>query len=300
VSLPELNPIDLPKSRSRDTELLERWDLIIRPKRHLFDINLQELWNFRDLIYLFVKREVITVYKQTILGPAWFVLQPILTTLVFMVVFNNIAQISTDGLPAILFYMSGIVLWNYFAESFTRTSSTFTANAHIFGKVYFPRLVIPISIVIANLIKFLIQFCLFLVIWLWFWVSTNSVHPNLWILANGYCLLLMAGLGLGFGILFSSLTTKYRDLTFLLTFGVQLGMYATPIIYPMSTLSERYRAILWWNPLSHIIETFKYGFLGAGQVDLLGLAYSTTFMLLVLTLGILVFNRTEQTFMDTV
>jgi lipopolysaccharide transport system permease protein len=300
LSHAELNPIDLPNERPVAPPSREHWDLVIRPKRHLLDVNLQELWDYRDLAVLFVQRDIVTVYKQTILGPLWFVLQPILTTLVFAVVFGNIAQISTDGLPAILFYMSGIVLWNYFSESLTRTSSTFTANAHIFGKVYFPRLVVPLSIVISNLIKFLIQFCLFLLIWLWFWVTTDSVHPNLWILANGYCLLLMAGLGLGFGVLFSSLTTKYRDLTFLLTFGIQLGMYATPIIYPMSTLSERYRAILWWNPLAHIIETFKYGFLGAGEADVLGLAYATLFTLLVLALGIVVFNRTEQTFMDTV
>jgi lipopolysaccharide transport system permease protein len=300
LSPTEVHPIDLANARPIAPAPPQHWDLVIRPKRHLLDVNLQELWAYRDLASLFVQRDIVTVYKQTILGPLWFVLQPILTTLVFAVVFGNIAQISTDGLPAILFYMSGIVLWNYFAESLTRTSSTFTANAHIFGKVYFPRLVVPISIVISNLIKFLIQFCLFLVIWLWYWVMTDSVHPNLWILANGYCLLLMAGLGLGFGVLFSSLTTKYRDLTFLLTFGIQLGMYATPIIFPMSSLSERYRAILWWNPLSHIVETFKYGFLGAGQADVLGLAYSTTFTVLTLTLGILVFNRTEQTFMDTV
>lgn len=300
MSHAELNPIDLPIARPVAPPPREHWDLVIRPKRHLLDVNLRELWDYRDLALLFVQRDLVTVYKQTILGPLWFVVQPILTTLVFAVVFGNIAQISTDGLPAILFYLSGIVLWNYFSESLTRTSSTFTANAHIFGKVYFPRLVVPLSIVISNLIKFLIQFGLFLLIWLWYWTTTDSVHPNGWILANGYCLLLMAGLGLGFGILFSSLTTKYRDLTFLLTFGIQLGMYATPIIYPMSSLSERYRAILWWNPLSHIIETFKYGFLGAGEADVLGLAYATLFTLLVLALGVVVFNRTEQTFMDTV
>lgn len=300
MSHAELNPIDLPIARPVAPPPREHWDLVIRPKRHLLDVNLRELWDYRDLALLFVQRDLVTVYKQTILGPLWFVVQPILTTLVFAVVFGNIAQISTDGLPAILFYLSGIVLWNYFSESLTRTSSTFTANAHIFGKVYFPRLVVPLSIVISNLIKFLIQFGLFLLIWLWYWTTTDSVHPNGWILANGYCLLLMAGLGLGFGILFSSLTTKYRDLTFLLTFGIQLGMYATPIIYPMSSLSERYRAILWWNPLSHIIETFKYGFLGAGEADALGLAYATLFTLLVLALGVVVFNRTEQTFMDTV
>lgn len=278
----------------------EQWDLVIRPKRHLLDVNLKEIWDYRDLLYMFVKRDIVTVYKQTVLGPVWFFVQPILTTVVFTIVFGNIAQISTDGLPAILFYLSGIVLWNYFAESFNKTATTFTTNAHIFGKVYFPRLIVPLSVVTSNLIRFFIQFGLFLAIWAYFLVSSDAVRPNLWVIAIGYCLLLMAALGLGFGIIFSSLTTKYRDLTFLIQFGVQLAMYGTPIIYPMSTLSERYQAVLWWNPIAHIIETFKYGFLGAGSVSLSGLAYAGAFTLVTLVLGILIFNRTEQTFMDTV
>jgi len=292
-----------PKTKNEspsDQRLTENWDRIIRPKRHLLDVDLAELWHYRDLAYLFTKRDITTVYKQTILGPIWFVLQPILTTIVFMFVFGRIAQISTDGIPEILFYLSGIVMWNYFAESLTRTASTFTANASIFGKVYFPRLVIPISIVASNLAKFLIQFTLFLAIWVWYLVTTDTLSPNAWILATAYCVLLMAGLGLGFGIIFSSLTTKYRDLTFLLSFGVQLAMYATPIIYPMSTLPDRYRAIIWWNPIGHLIETFKYGFLGAGDVSFLGLGYATLFTVITLTLGILIFNKVEQTFMDTV
>ena len=278
----------------------ESWDLIIQPKRHLFDVNLKEIWDYRDLLYMFVKRDIVTVYKQTILGPIWFFVQPVMTMLVYVVVFGNIAQISTDGIPAPLFYLAGITLWNYFAESFNKTSTTFVGNAGIFGKVYFPRLIVPLSVVISNMIKFLIQFGLFLAIWAWYFATTDSLHPNLWLLSTFYLLLLMAGLGLGFGIIFSSLTTKYRDLTFLIQFGVQLAMYATPIIYPMSTLSEEYQRVLWWNPISHIIETFKYGFLGSGQASFPGLAYASLFTVITLAFGVIIFNRTEQTFMDTV
>ncbi len=278
----------------------ERWDLVIRPKRHLLDLNLRELWDYRDLLYMFVKRDIVTVYKQTVLGPIWFFIQPILTTVVYLFVFGRVAKISTDGIPGILFYLSGIVMWNYFAESFNKTSTTFRTNAAIFGKVYFPRLIVPLSLVASGLIKFLIQVSLFLAAWVWYLATTDVVHPNLWILAVPYLVVLMAGLGLGFGIIFSSLTTKYRDLTFLLQFGIQLGMYATPVIYPMSVLSDRARSILWWNPIAHLIEIFKYGFLGAGQASLSGLAYTTAFTIAVLFCGVVVFNRTEQTFMDTV
>lgn len=291
-------PITL--SDSSETGDNEAWDMVIRPQRHLLDVNLKDLWDYRDLLYMFVKRDVVTVYKQTIMGPIWFFVQPIMTMLVYVVVFGNIAQLSTDGVPAPLFYLAGITMWNYFSESFNKTSTTFVSNANIFGKVYFPRLIVPLSIVISNVIKFVIQFGLFLVIWAWFLATTDVVHPNLWMLSTVYLLLLMAGLGLGFGIIFSSLTTKYRDLTFLIQFGVQLAMYATPIIYPMSTLSEKYRNIIWWNPISHIIETFKYGFLGAGEASIPGLAYTTVFTLITLAFGIIIFNRTEQTFMDTV
>ena len=278
----------------------EVWDLVIRPKRHLLDINFREIWDYRDLMWMFVKRDIVTVYKQTILGPSWFFVQPILTTLVYVVVFGNIAQISTDGIPAPLFYLSGITLWNYFADSFNKTSGTFVSNAGLFGKVYFPRLIVPLATIASNVIKFCIQFALFLVIWAWYVFTTESIHPNFWLLSTAYCVFLMAGLGLGFGIIFSSLTTKYRDLTFLIQFGVQLAMYATPIIYPISTLNEKYQRVLWWNPISHIIETFKYGFLGAGEASISGLAYTTLFTLVTLALGVIIFNRTEQTFMDTV
>lgn len=283
-----------------ETESDDSWDLVIRPKRHLLDVNLKEIWDYRDLLYMFVKRDIITIYKQTILGPIWFFVQPIMTMLVYVVVFGNIAKIGTDGIPKPLFYLSGIIMWNYFAESFNKTSTTFVSNAGIFGKVYFPRLIVPLSLVTSGLIKFLIQFGLFLAVYLYFYFTRNDIHPNPWLLSTAYLLLLMAGLGLGFGIIFSSLTTKYRDLTFLIGFGVQLAMYATPIIYPMSLLGERMQAIMWWNPIAHIIETFKYGFLGAGEASITGLAYTTIFMIIVLTLGIIIFNRTEQTFMDTV
>lgn len=283
-----------------DTSSGEEWDLIIQPKRHLLDVNLKELWDYRDLLMMFVKRDIVTLYKQTILGPIWFFVQPIMTMLVYVVVFGNIAKIGTDGIPAPLFYLSGIILWNYFAESFNKTSSTFKVNANIFGKVYFPRLIVPLSLVVSGLLKFLIQFGLFLVVYLYFFQTRNDIQPNAWLLSIPYLLLLMAGLGLGFGIIFSSLTTKYRDLTFLITFGVQLAMYATPIIYPMSGLSDRMRSVIWWNPVAQIVETFKYAFLGAGEVSVAGLAYTTAFTLIVLTIGILIFNRTEQTFMDTV
>ena len=283
------------------TSEAEDWDLIIRPKRHLLDVNLQELWDYRDLLYMFVKRDIVTVYKQTVLGPIWFFVQPIMTTLVYLFVFGRIAKISTDGIPGPLFYMSGVVIWNYFSESLQKTSSTFVSNAGIFGKVYFPRLIVPLSLVTSGVIKFLIQFGLFLATWAWYLTTTTDIiHPNAWLLVTPYLLLLMAGMGLGIGIIFSSLTTKYRDLTFLLSFGVQLAMYATPIIYPMSSLSEGARKILWWNPIAHVIECFKYGFLGSGDATLSGMAYTTAFTLIVLVLGVIIFNRTEQTFMDTV
>jgi len=215
----------VPPSVAPETD--ESWDLVIRPKRHLLDVNLKEVWDYRDLLYMFVKRDIVTVYKQTILGPIWFFVQPIMTMVVYVIVFGNIAQISTDGIPAPLFYLAGITLWNYFSESFTKTSTTFVTNANIFGKVFFPRLIVPLSVVISNIIKFFIQFALFLAVWGWYLRTGDTLHPNLWILSTVWLLLLMAGLGLGFGIIFSSLTTKYRDLNFVITFGVQLAMYAS-------------------------------------------------------------------------
>jgi len=278
----------------------EHFDNIIQPRKNLLDLRLKELIRYYDLLVLFVKRDIIVTYKQTILGPAWFFIQPILTTLVFTVVFGNIAGIPTDGIPQPLFYMSGIVIWNFFADCFMKTSNTFVTNAGLFGKVYFPRIIQPLSVVISNGLKFLIQFGLFLILYAYYLIKGVPVAPNGYILLFPFLLVLMALLGLGFGLIFSSLTTKYRDLTFLIQFGVQLLMYATPIIYPLSEIPEKYRFLIWGNPVSHIIETFKYSFLGQGMFTLAGLLYSTVFTLVILFIGIIIFNKTEKTFMDTV
>jgi lipopolysaccharide transport system permease protein len=277
------------------------WDMLIEPTRNLLDLRLRELWRARDLILLFVRRDFVSVYKQTILGPLWYLIQPLLTTITFTVIFGNIANLPTDGLPQFLFYMSGTVIWGYFAECLNKTSNTFVQNANLFGKVYFPRLAVPVSILLSNLITFVIQFLLFLVFVLYFHLRGTALHPNwVWIALSPVLVLMMAGLGLGFGIIISSLTTKYRDLRFLVTFGVQLLMYATPVIYPVSSIPEKYRWLIYANPLTPVVEAFRYGFLGAGTVDAGHLLYSLGFMLVVVLAGALVFNRVEQTFMDTV
>ena len=277
------------------------WDLTIKPKRSLLDIDLKALWHYRDLLMLFVRRDIVAVYQQTILGPIWFFLQPILTTITFVVIFGNVAKLSTDGVPSVLFYLSGIVLWNYFADCLNKTSETFIANAAIFGKVYFPRLIIPLSIIVSNLIKMGIQFVLFLGFWLYFLFKEGSVvHVNNIALLFPFLLLFMAGYGLSFGIIISSLTTKYRDLKFLIGFGVQLLMYASPVVYPLSTVPEKYQWILLLNPMTSIIETFKYGFLGAGIYNPLWLLYNFLGMIFFLVIGVLVFNKVEKSFMDTV
>lgn len=278
----------------------ENWDMIIQPQRSWFDVRLGELWKARDLIMLFVWRDFVSVYKQTILGPLWYLIQPVLTTLTFTIFFGRIAKLSTDGLPQFLFYMSGTVIWGYFASCLTKTSSTFTANAGLFGKVYFPRLAVPISILISNLITFALQFLLFLGFLVYFMATGSSVYPNAGMLLLPVLLLIMAGLGLGFGIIVSALTTRYRDLSFLVTFGVQLLMYATPIIYPLSSIPERFRFLISANPMTPIIEAFRYAFLGTGSISAMNLLYSFSVMLFALALGILLFNRIEATFMDTV
>ena len=278
----------------------QAWDLIIRPRRSWFDLRLGELWQARDLVMLFVWRDFVSVYKQTILGPLWYLIQPVLTTLTFTIIFGQVAKLSTDGLPQFLFYMSGTVLWTYFADCLNKTSITFIQNAHLFGKVYFPRLAVPISILISNLITFTIQFGLFLAAMGFFVLRGTPIHPNAWVLLTPVLLFMMAGLGLGFGIIVSSLTTKYRDLRFLVTFGVQLLMYATPVIYPLSSISGRFRLLILANPMTSILEAFRYAFLGAGSVNGLHLAYSFGFMAVVMLAGTLIFNRVEQTFMDTV
>jgi len=281
---------------------MDNFDLIIRPKRHAFDINFKEIWQYRDLLRMFVKRDVITVYKQTVLGPIWFVVQPILTTITYMVVFGNIAKLSTDGTPMALFYLSGVVIWNYFAESFNQTSDTFIQNSAIFGKVYFPRLIMPLSKVVSGLIKFFIQLAFFLAVYAYFLIKGEpGIQPNWTIAMLPVYVALMAMMGMGMGILMTSMTTKYRDLKFLISFGVQLLMYATPVIYPLSTVPEgTMKNILQANPLTPIVEGFKYAFLGAGEVSWSGLAYSTAFTALVLVTGIVVFHKTERNFIDTV
>jgi len=278
----------------------QNWTLEIKPKRNLFDVNLKELWHYRDLIVLFVRRDFVAKYKQTILGPLWFLIQPLLTTLMFTVVFGNIAGISTDGLPKMLFYLAGITGWNYFAESFKATSNTFVKNAAIFGKVYFPRLALPISTVISGLIQFIIQFLFLLAFMIYFGIAGADFSPNIYVLLIPVLVLLMAGLGLGFGIIISSLTTKYRDLTNLVGFGVSLWMYATPIIYPLSEIPEKYKIFILANPITPIIETFRYALLGTGSFDLMYLLYSFGFMIFVLIIGVIMFNKIEQSFMDTV
>ena len=278
----------------------QNWDLIIKPQRNLLDLRLGELWRYKDLVLLFVRRDFVSVYKQTILGPLWYLIQPVLTTLTFTIIFGRIANLSTDGLPQFLFYMSGTVVWAYFADCLNKTSNTFVQNAGLFGKVYFPRLAVPVSILISNLVTFAIQFALFICFLLFFMWTGARVTPNWWLLLLPILILLMAGLGLGFGVIISSLTTKYRDLRFLVTFGVQLMMYATPVIYPVSSIPEKYRWLILANPMTPIVETFRYAFLGAGTVNFNHLLYSFGFMLVVVFLGIVVFNRVEQTFMDTV
>ena len=280
------------------------WDIEISRNTRLLDIDLKELWRYRDLLMMYVRRDIVTFYKQTILGPLWFLIQPLMTTLMFMFVFGGIAGISTDGVPQAVFYLGGLVCWNYFADCLTKCSETFNANQHIFGKVYFPRLVVPLSITLSNMIKLGIQFLLFLAVYLFFTLSEGcTFHPNWTLLLVPLLIALLGALGLGFGMLISSMTTKYRDLRFLISFGVQLWMYATPVIYPLSVLKENYPQYVWVmvaNPLTSILETFRYAFTGVGVFDLGYLLYSLLFTLLILLFGILVFNKIQRNFMDVI
>ena len=280
----------------------EPWSLVIRPEQGLLQIDFRELWRYRNLFSMFVRRDIVTIYKQTILGPLWFFIQPILTTVMYMVVFGGIAGISTDGLPQPLFYLSGICLWQYFADCLNKTSTTFRSNAHVFGKVYFPRLVVPLATVTSNLVRLLIQMLLFLAVYLYYlFVAKTPVHPNAFVLMTPLLILLLAGLGLGFGLVFSSFTTKYRDLSYLLGFFVQLWMYATPVIYPLSTIkSDKVRMVMLANPVTAIIETFKYGVLGVGSFSWGALGYSAAFCVVLLSFGIIIFNHTQRRFIDTV
>lgn len=279
----------------------EHWDQIIEPRAKLLDLNLSEVWRYRDLLWLFVKRDFTAQYKQTILGPLWHFIQPIFTTLVFLMVFGKIANIPTDGIQPVLFYMSGITIWNYFSSCLSATSNTFVANAGIFGKVYFPRLVIPLSTVLSNIVKFGIQFILLLSAMAWFAVKGGNFHFGLSWLLIPLLVLMMAGLGLGLGIIISSLTTKYRDFTVLIGFAVQLLMYATPVAYPLSYLKGKsFAAWIAWNPLTPIVEAFRYALFGTGTVDTMGLLYSGGVIVVILLVGLMVFSKVERTFMDTV
>jgi lipopolysaccharide transport system permease protein len=276
------------------------WDLEIKPQSSVFNLHLKDVWAYRDLLWLLVRRDFVSFYKQTILGPLWFFIQPIFTTFVFTFVFSNLAKISTNGTPAPLFYMAGTVAWTYFADSLTKTSTVFKDNANIFGKVYFPRLIMPVSIVFSNLVKFGVQFILFLMLLAYYITGGYNVHPNLFILLFPVLMLLMAILGLGLGLIITALTTKYRDLAFVVAFGMQLLMYATPIIFPLSAAPAKYRTIIMLNPMSGLIETFRYGFLGTGQFYAGAFVYSIVASLILFLLGLIVFNKVEKNFVDTI
>src|SRR5690606_38929533 len=279
--------------------LTNQWTEVISSKHNFFTLNLKEVWRYRDLVYMLVRRDFVTTFKQTVLGPVWFFVQPILTTLMFLLVFRGIANLPVDG-PPIAFYLAGTTLWSYFSTSMTSTSNVFRGNANIFGKVYFPRLVMPISIVISNLMRFGVQFLLFIVVILYYLIFEKNVYPNWWILATPFLIVLMAGLSLGLGMIFSSMTTKYKDLSMLLGFGIQLFMYATPVILPVSGMPEWALPYINANPLTGIFECFKYAFIGTGSFEPSMLIYSTISTFVILFIGTLIFNKVEKSFMDTV
>lgn len=280
--------------------MTDDWTLVIKPKKRLLDLDLKGLWRYRDLWYMYVRRDIVTFYKQTILGPLWFVIQPVLTTIMYMFVFGGLAKISTDGAPQPLFYLSGIMLWNYFSDSFNASSNVFTNNASVFGKVYFPRLVVPLAGLTSNLLKLLIQLVLFILVYIGYRIAGVQLPIRPALLLFPFLVLLLAFHALSWGLIISSVTSKYRDLKFLVAFGLQLFMYATPIIYPLSAATGRIRTALELNPLTPIFEAFKYGCLGCGTLSWGGLLYSTVFMLVTLFIALIVFNRVERNFMDTV
>lgn len=278
----------------------EKWDKIIRARNGWFDINPGELWRYRDLIALFVWRDFVSNYKQTILGPLWYLIQPLLTTTVFTIIFGMVAHLPTDGTPPFLFYLSGVIAWKYFSDCLTCTSNTFAGNVHLFGKVYFPRLTVPLSVVISNLIAFAIQLLLFIAVFMYYYLKSSVVHPQPALLLLPILVVQMAALGLGFGIIISSMTIRYRDLTQLAGFGVQLWMYATPVVYPASSLPEKWRWIMVVNPMAPVIEAFRYAFLGTGAIDIQSWLISAASTVCVVVAGILLFSKVEKTFMDTV
>ncbi len=278
----------------------EKWTTVLKPRHKGFDINLKELISYKDLIFLFVKRNYVTKYKQTILGPLWLIISPLLTTLMFVIVFGNIAGLSTDGAPQITFYMAGNIAWTYFAYCVNQTSNTFVANAGVFGKVYFPRMIVPVSTVLTGLLDFGVQFVMFIGFLLFFMISGVFAGLNIWILATPILILQLALLGMGVGIIVSSLTTKYRDLTILVTFGVQLWMYASPVVYSIQQIPEKYQFLYMLNPVSPIITFFRYAYLGTGHIPFLSWGISWITTIVIASIGIVLFSRIEKTFMDTV
>ncbi len=285
------------KSLSLDNQT---WDLEIKPQNSAFDLHLNDVWKYRDLLGLLVRRDFVAFYKQTILGPIWFFVQPLVTTIMFTFVFGKLAGISTDKLPQPLFYMAGITAWNSFADCLTKTSTVFKDNADIFGKVYFPRLIMPLSIVLSNLVRFAVQFLLFLIVMGYYAYVGATFHPTWAIFLFPVVVVLMAGMGLGAGMIISAMTTKYRDLAFLLAFGVQLLMYATTVIYPLSAAPAKYKWLITLNPMTALIETFRYGFLGTGSFTWLSLGYSALATIIFLIFGTIIFNKVEKSFVDTV
>lgn len=291
TTVPSVPPAGLPEPT---------WTRIIGPRRRLLAVPVREIWDYRDLLFLLVRRDFVALYKQTILGPIWFVLQPVMMTVVFTIVFGRIANISTDGVPHAVFYMAGITMWTYFADTFTKTSETFVTNASIFGKVYFPRIVVPLSIVVSGLLKFAVQFGMLLCFIAYFMLTTDTVAPTWAVLLLPLLLAMMGLLGLSLGMIISAVTTKYRDLRFLMTFGVQLLMYATPVIYPVSALPEAYRRLILANPITTIVETFRYAFVGKGTFDPMSLANSCGVIVVLMLFASVIFNQVEKNFMDTV
>lgn len=279
---------------------MSKWTIEITPKKKWYDIDFKGLWRYRDLYLMYIKRDIVVQYKQTILGPLWYLVQPVFTTIIYMFVFGGLAGISTDGVPKPLFYMAGIMLWNYFSTVFTSSSNLFIDNASIFGKVYFPRLVVPLATASSNLLKFIIQLGLFVALYIYFVVVGSDISPNISILVFPVIVILIALFGMSGGLIVSSMTTKYRDLTQLVAFGVQLFMYATPVIYPLSTAPEKYRDILMLNPLSSLFEAARYGLMGCGSISWSGMLYSLVVTLLIMAVAVVMFTRTERTFMDTV
>jgi lipopolysaccharide transport system permease protein len=284
----------------KETIQSEDWNLVIKGHTSLFDLKFNDVWRYRDLLWMFVKRDFVSFYKQTVLGPLWFFIQPLFTTIVFTFVFGNLAKISTDGLPQQLFYLSGITAWNYFSDCLTKTSTVFRDNAAIFGKVYFPRLIMPLSIVVSNLVRFLVQLLLLIIMMGYFGLQGANFHVTYAILFFPFLVVLMALLGLGLGLIITAMTTKYRDLTFLVSFGVQLLMYGTTVIFPLSAAPAKYKNIIELNPMTGIIEAFRYAFLGKGEFSMWSISYSVLITLIVLFLGVIIFNKTEKNFVDTV